>query len=199
MGIHFRVFALIGLGAAGLACNRSGNVPASGTARAVDSFLPREEALRTFQRNLNPVARLGSPYRSSDSLLAAYVRALADRDTASLASMAVNRTEFAYLYYPTTPQSLPPYDLEPGLMWRLLRERSERGVRRALAAYGGRRLRLMGHDCGADSSREGENTVAGPCVLRLRDEGGKLVSVRLLSQILERGGRYKVLNYANKL
>jgi len=197
--MRFGAFTLIGLATAGLACDRPGNSSASGAASVVDSFLPREEALRRFQQNLSPVSRLESSYRSRDSLLAAYVHALADRDTAALAAMAVTRTEFAYLYYPTTPQSLPPYDLEPGLMWHLLRERSERGVRRALAVYGGQRLRLLGHDCGTNSSREGENTVAGPCVLRLRDERGKPVSVRLLTQILERDGRHKVLNYANKL
>ena len=48
-------------------------------------------------------------------------------------------------------------------------------------------------------SREGENAVAGPCVLRLRDQRGQAISVRLLTQILERGGRYKILSYANKL
>ncbi len=129
----------------------------------------------------------------------AYVRALAQRDTAALASMAVSRAEFAYLYYPTAAEGLPPYDLEPGLMWYLLQQRSERGIRRALAVYGGQRLKLLGHECGTEVSREGENTVAGPCVLRLRDQRGQAVSVRLLTQILERGGRYKILSYANKL
>jgi hypothetical protein len=113
--------------------------------------------------------------------------------------MAVTPAEFGYLYYPTTPQSLPPYDLEPGLMWHLLRERSKRGIRRALAVYGGQRLQLLSHDCGEGSSREGENTLMGPCVLRVRNTPGKSTSVRLLSQIIERGGRYKILSYANKL
>jgi hypothetical protein len=84
-------------------------------------------------------------------------------------------------------------------MWGLLQERSERGIRRALDLYGGRELRLAGYDCGTASSREGENTVAGPCVLRLRESDGDSFSVRLLSQILERRGQYKVLSYANKL
>jgi hypothetical protein len=36
-------------------------------------------------------------------------------------------------------------------------------------------------------------------VLRLRDQRGKSLSVQLISQIMERGGRYKVLSFANKL
>ena len=115
-------------------------------ARAVDSTLPRDEALRRFQLDLTPVTELESSYESRDALVAAFAQALGDRDTAALASMAVSRAEFGYLYYPTTPQSLPPYDLEPGLMWDLLQRRSERGIRRALAVYGGRPFQLLSHD-----------------------------------------------------
>jgi hypothetical protein len=145
------------------------------------------------------VAGLESSYESRDSLVAGFVKALADRDTAALALMTVSRAEFGYLYYPMTPQGLPPYDLEPGLMWHLVQQRSERGIRRALAVYGGQRFQLLSHDCGQGSSREGENTLVGPCVLRLRDQRGKSLSVQLISQIMERGGRYKVLSFANKL
>ena len=190
---------LIGTVSVTVACDRAGPRPESTAARVVDSLLSRQETLRRFQQNLTPVTRLESSYESRDSLLAAFVDALGGRDTAALASMAVSRAEFAYLYYPSTPQSLPPYDLDPGLLWHLLRQQSEQGIQRALLVYGGQRLRLLRHDCGTESSWEGENVVAGPCVLQLRDERGKQVSVRLLSQIIERGGRYKVLNYANKL
>jgi hypothetical protein len=190
---------LVGLAGAALGCDRADMRVEGRPARVVDSILSREEALRRFQRKLTPVARLEGSYESRDSLVAAFVKALGDRDTAALASMAVTPAEFGYLYYPTTPQSLPPYDLEPGLMWHLLRERSERGIRRALAVYGGQRLQLLSHDCGEGSSREGENTLMGPCVLRVRNTPGKSTSVRLLSQIIERGGRYKILSYANKL
>ena len=47
--------------------------------------------------------------------------------------------------------------------------------------------------------REGENTVYGPCVVRWRGKAGDTVAVRLFGQIVERGGRFKFLSYANKL
>ncbi len=192
--------AVLVIGAGILAgCENGEGRSTTAAARVVDSFIPRDSSIQRFRKGLEPVTRLESGYGSRDSLVAAYVAALARRDTAALASMAVSRAEFAYLYYPTAAQGLPPYDLEPGLMWYLLQQRSERGIRRALAVYGGQRLELLGHDCGPEASREGKNTVAGPCVLHLRDQGGKAISVRLLTQILERGGRYKVLSYANKL
>lgn len=190
---------LIGLGGATAACDRHQGRGEAAPAAVIDSFLPRDEAIRRFQQNLPRATALESSYQSRDALLAAFVAALGGRDTAALASLAVSRAEFGYLYYPATPQSLPPYDLEPGLMWDLLQRRSDRGIRRALAAYGGRPLQLLSHDCGQGSSREGANTIVGPCVLQLRDKEGKAVSPLLLNQIIERGGRYKVLSYANRL
>ena len=190
---------LIGLVGAAVACNGTEMRAERKPARVVDSLLPRGEALRRFQLDLTPVTKLESSYKSRDALVTAFARALGDRDTAALASMAVSRAEFGYLYYPTTPQSLPPYDLAPALMWHMLQLRSEQGIRRALDLYGGPHLQLLGHDCGQGSSREGDNTLVGPCVLHLRDKSGKPRSVRLLSQIIERGGRYKILSYANKL
>ena len=196
---QLKTMLLIAIAVASLGCDRVGGHQEVGAARVVDSFVLREEAVRRFQQNLTPVTRLQSPYESRDSLIAALISAVSARDTAALATMAVSRSEFAYLYYPTTPQGMPPYDLEPGLMWHLLRQRSERGIRRALAVYGGQRLDLLSHDCGPGSSQEGPNTIVGPCTLRLRDHAGQAVSVRLLTQIMERNGRYKVLSYANSL
>lgn len=194
-----RVILLIGITAGSVGCDRVRESQDVGAARVVDSFVARPEALRKFRQNLAPAEQLETPYSTRDSLVAGFVQALSVRDTAALVAMTVSESEFAYLYYPTTPQGLPPYDLEPGLMWQLLQQRSERGIRRALDLYGGRGLRFVSYDCGTGASREGENTVVGPCSLRLRDGSGKRVSVQLLSQILERGGRYKVLSYANKL
>ena len=39
----------------------------------------------------------------------------------------------------------------------------------------------------------------GPCQVRFRRAERETVSQRLFSQIIRRGGRYKVLSYANKL
>ncbi|HWN19892.1 MAG TPA: hypothetical protein VNO19_13340 [Gemmatimonadales bacterium] len=198
--MRWMVYALLAVAAgSAAACERPEMRAEGAPVRVVDSILTRDEALRRFRAGLAPVTALEGGRESRDTLVVRFLRALKVQDTLALASMAVTRPEFAYLYYPTTPQGLPPYDVEPGLMWHLLLERSERGVRRSLAAYGGRELRLLGYDCGAEVSREGDNTISGPCVMRVRDEQGKTVSLRLFSQILERSGRYKFLSYANKL
>jgi hypothetical protein len=127
------------------------------------------------------------------------MKALGARDTAALAALAVTRAEFGYLYYPTTPQGLPPYDLAPELMWYLRSVHSEGGLRKALERYGGQQLTLLDYDCGSGESVEGKNTIWGPCQVRFRRATGDTVSRRLFTQIIGRDGRYKFLNYSNKL
>jgi hypothetical protein len=182
-----------------MACDRPDVQAKSAPRRVIDSILPREEALRRFRRNLEPVEGLEGGRGSRDSLVGAYLDALEARDTATLAAMAISPAEFGYLYYPTTPQGRPPYNLAPELMWFLLDQRSDRGMEKALQFYGGQELTLLGYDCGTGESVEGENTIWGPCQVRLRTAKGDTVSPRLFSQIIGRGGRYKFLSYANKL
>jgi len=167
--------------------------------RVVDSLLPREEAVRRFREGLAPVDSLEGATGSRDELVAAFVRAIAAADTAAVGRMAVSRAEFAYLYYPTAVEGKPPYDLEPGLMWFMLYERSNEGARKALTRYGGRPMTLLSYDCGTGQHREGENTIYGPCTVRWRTEAGDTAAVRLFSKILERAGRFKFLSYANQL
>lgn len=170
-----------------------------GTAAKVDSVVSREEALRRFRTGLAPVERLEGGHPSREALLGAMMRALEARDSAALERLTVTRAEFAWLYYATTPQGLPPYDVEPALLWFLLRSRSERSARRALQVYGGRQLEVLGYDCGGAGQREGDNTLFGPCTVRWRSPGGDTAAVRLVGQILEREGRFKILSYSNKL
>lgn len=172
--------------------------PAS-AGRVVDSALPREEAERRFREKLTPVDSLAGGAKSRDQLVAAYLRALAAADTAALVRLAVTEAEFAWLYYPTTPMGKPPYDLEPGLMWFFQAQRSERGLSKALQLYGGSPMSLVDYDCGAKASPEGENIVYGPCTVRWLTANGDTLAVRLFNQILERDGRFKILNYGNRL
>ena len=165
----------------------------------VDSVLPREEALRRFRTGLPRADSLAGGSESRDALVLAFMRALAAEDTAAIAGLAVSRSEFAYLYYPTASEGLPPYDLTPGLMWFMLFERSNQGVRNLLQRYGGTKAEVLDHQCGTGHRREGENRVYGPCVVRWRSAAGDTVAARLFGRILERDGRFKFLSYANRL
>ncbi len=197
----FGLLGIVGLTATVGACEMSAarETKTAGATSTVDSIVPRDEALRRFQEGTPRVERLDGGETSREKVIAAYVRALEARDSAGIARLAISRSEFAWLYYPTTPQGLPPYEVEPGLLWFLLSSRSDKGARRALTVYGGHRFKVLSQDCGREGAREGDNTIWGPCTVRWIGESRDTVSTRLLSQIIERDGRYKVLSYSNGL
>jgi hypothetical protein len=173
--------------------------PPKETLIVVDSAVDRINALRDFQEGLAPADSLAGGATSLPALMARFVRAVEQNDTVSLERMALSRQEFAWIFYPTNPQAAPPYDLSPSLYWFLLEGRSRKGLGRLLADRGGRPLKYAGVRCDSTISREGENTVRGPCaVLRLQERGDTLAE-RLFGLVIERRGRWKFVSYANKL
>jgi hypothetical protein len=181
------------------ACGRSSaTTPAAHRPVHIDSLVPRAEALRRFRSGVPGVDSLSDGVTSRDALVREYVRAIEKRDTIVLRRLLLTRSEFAYLYYPTNPQGLPPYDLSPDLMWFMLSAGSEKGLTRALAELGGQRLGYTGYVCDSVASRQGANTVWGPCAVHLRPKGGHSTSQRLFGLIVERDGRYKFVSYANR-
>ncbi|HZN99388.1 MAG TPA: hypothetical protein VFB61_16815 [Gemmatimonadales bacterium] len=171
-------------------------VPPAGV---VDSAIPREEALRRFRVGLLPTDSLEGGEGSLEALVISFVKALETRDTAAFGRLALSQREFAYVYYETNPQSLPPYDLSPSLYWFMLEGGSRGGLSKTLQNLGGIPLHYSRTRCEGEPSREGQNTVYGPCVVvRQAGHPDSLVQ-RLFGPIIERRGRWKFVSYANKL
>jgi hypothetical protein len=185
---------------AGTACSEgeaSGTKPPTAGA-VIDSALPIEEALRRFREGLAEPAGLRSGAPDRESLVRALVAALEVRDTAGLRALALDAEEFAWLYYPSSPMSRPPYQLAPDLMWMQLQGQSEKGASLLLSDRAGGPLGYVGHRC--ESGRaEGENRIFGHCVVRRVATQGDTVEERLFGLIVERAGIYKFVSYANKL
>ncbi len=112
--------------------------------------------------------------------------------------MLVNRDEFAWLYYPTSKQGLPPYDLSPALMWFMLEGGSRKDLSRLLQERGGKPLHVVGYTCDPQSNTEGENTLWGPCVLKRVPAPRDTVEERLFGLVVERGGEWKFLSYKGR-
>jgi hypothetical protein len=165
----------------------------------VDSVVPREVALARFQEASQRATALEGGAPSRDALVRAFVRAVETKDTASLRCMVVSRGEFAYLYYPTSAQGLPPYSLSPDLYWFMTVQQSNRGVYHLVNELGGKHLPYAGYHCQGDSTVEGENTLWGPCLINTVQRGGDTLPQRLFGPIVARGGTYKFLSYSNKL
>ncbi|HET6762507.1 MAG TPA: hypothetical protein VFH27_02520, partial [Longimicrobiaceae bacterium] len=136
---------------------------ASAAAPVSPAILTIEEQLAAFRRCLTLATELAGGFRSVDALEEAFAAALSAGDTAALRRMTLDRAEFAWLYYPQNPRALPPYELDPDLMWMQLVQNGGRGMRRALREHAGAPLRIAGHGCDGPTQRYGAVTVMNGC------------------------------------
>lgn len=187
------------------ACNRdrpagavADSASAPHTPQHVDSVVPREVAIERFREGTQQVTSFTGGAKSRDALVKAWVMAIEAADTTALKQMLINRDEFAWLYYPTALQGLPPYDLSPSLLWFMTDGQTSKGLRRLLEERAGKPMHFVGYTCDPKSTVEGENTVWGPCELRQVRAPGDTVSERLFGLIVERGGEWKFLSYKGR-
>lgn len=171
-------------------------VAAGGT---VDSILPIAEHLRRFRAGLPKVDSFANASPSIDALVARWARAVAAQDTAALNAMVLDRKEFAWLYYPGSRMSMPPYEAPPELLWGQILASSDEGARRMLSRHGGKPLRVIALSCPDSVESEGENRLRQNCAVALRAGDATLQPNRYFGSIIERGGRFKFLSMANRL
>jgi hypothetical protein len=179
-----------------VACRPGDGVASRHVEQVVDSVMPREEALRRFRDGVTEVRELSGGAASREALAKAVMGALAARDTARLRDLRLTKAEYAWLYYPTAAQGLPPYDLAPDLYWFTLEGRNGSALRTLLEEPASAGARYLRHDCGTASQREGDNTLWGPCTLWSVTTGGDTPASRALSLVIERGGKWKVVSYS---
>ncbi len=167
-------------------------------ATVIDSVLPIAIALDSFQDGLARPEGLSGGFGSREALVRSFVAALEATDTSALRRMVLGKEEFAWFYYPSSHLSRPPYELPPELLWFQMQGQSEKGASLLLSDRAGMDLGYVGHDC-ASERREGANRIHGHCVLRRVTAAGDTVGERLFGLVMERGGTFKFVSYANKL
>ena len=164
----------------------------------VDSILPIEEQLRRFRAGVpDTIRELVGGASSREMLVRVFMRNLAASDTAALVRLTISRAEFAWLIYPDSPLSAPPYRLAPDLAWMQHAAASGTGLTRLLERLGGGQLQLHSWDCSEGPLPEGKNRIWRNCAVRFEQPGAAQNSLRLFSSIIERQGRFKILSYAN--
>ena len=157
-----------------------------------------DSALTLFRQGLPSVAELQNAEASVDAIVARLNRAVERSDTATLRDIVMSRSEFAYLYYPTSVFTRPPMKQEPGLVWFLHVQHSEKGVTRLVSRYGGKPLRWT-NSCAAPKV-EGDNRLWFDCIQRIVENDGRDTAVvRLFGGVYERNGRFKIFSYSNDL
>ena len=164
----------------------------------IDSILPIAEQLRRFRTGLGDTLRgFEHGATSTAALVRMFVQALETSDTTALVRLTISRAEFAWLVYPDSPLSAPPYRQAPDLAWMRHSGASAGGLERLLDRLGGSELGLQSWSCADAPSNEGANRIWRHCVVRFqRAESGQR-TLRLFSSIIERQGQFKILSYAN--
>jgi hypothetical protein len=180
-----------------MACSGRTQEQETAAGNVIDSVLPMDVMLTRFRQDLPRPAELHGGLENRDSLVARVIAALEASDTVAFERLAVNRGEWAWLYFPTDVLARPPYELPPSLAWFQLQEANRQGVLRALRELGGHRLDYRGYQCDAEPTIEDANRIWTGCIVTLARDGATAAPLRLFSAILEREGRFLVLSYAN--
>jgi hypothetical protein len=165
----------------------------------VDSILPIEEEIRRFRSTLEgaPPAAFTGGAASRDVLVDRFITALEAADTATFRELLLTRAEFAYLYYPHTRFTAPPYELSPALLWFQMENGTSRGFHRMVQRMAGHPAHAAGYTCPSPALQEGPNRIWEACVMQLRPPGGDPMDFRLFGSIVEHGGVFKFVSYAN--
>jgi len=165
----------------------------------IDSILPIAEHLRRFQASVTEQPdTLRGASDSRDALVGRWATALATSDTLALNAMLLDRAEFAWLYYPTSFISKPPYEAPPELLWGQLLASSNKGATDVLRRLGAQRLRVVSLQC-PEPTREGANLLYDKCLVTLQIGNEAPSTGRFFGTIFERDGRFKFVGYANDL
>jgi hypothetical protein len=165
----------------------------------VDSILPVEEEIRRFQATLGDrPSGFANGATSRSGLVAAFARALEHNDTTALMRLVINRAEFGYLVYPTSPNAAAPYRQSPDLVWLMRSAANEKAASRLMSRFGGHPPHLASYAC-RPAERQGDNRLWTGCTVRWITARGNANDLRMFGSIIERNGRFKLLSLTNGL
>lgn len=155
-------------------------------------------ALERFRVGLPRTDTLRHAQPSKEAVVRHFMALLERRDTLGLARLHVSRGEWAWLVYPESRYTHPPFRQRVDIGWMFIIERSNSAVARLLDRRGGQALELERWQCADTPEPEGRNLYWGRCTVTYRDARGARHTERLFSSILERDGRFKIGSYANQ-
>lgn len=171
--------------------------PVAEAAVPVDSIRPAALALALFRDGLPIADSLSGGAPSRDSLVARFTGAVARRDTAAVRAMVISRAEYAWIFFPSLQRMNPATHLQPEVMWMLHSQESAKGITRVLRRLGGGQARFGGYVCEPAPQADGENRYWHQCAVEVRSADGDKATLKLFGSVIERGGRWKIVSYAN--
>ena len=128
--------------------------------------------------------------------MARFARAVQASDTAAVREMVLGRAEYAYLYFPSLQRMNPGVNLQPEVMWLLHGQESLKGITRVMRRLGAGQARFGAYACEEAPQVEGGNRYWHRCAVDVTADG-ETARMQLFGSIVERGGRFKIVSYAN--
>lgn len=165
----------------------------------IDSVFPMEEMIRRFREGLPETRVLDGGAASRQELATQFVAALAKKDEPTLGRLTLSRAEFAWIFFPNTPNATRDNGLPPTLLWSQTVLASEKGISRALDRIGGGALTLDHLDCPNVPITQGAIRLHSGCVVRLTKADGSKFNGRLFGAMVEHAGRFKFAGYSNDM
>lgn len=164
----------------------------------VDSVFSPEENLRRFQATVQgpPPTRLSDGEPSTDALLRRYWALLTLSDTLAMQPLIISRGEYAYLYFPESPEATS--GMPPAIGWELILSQTGRGLTRALRHAQLGPSTITETKCSDSPRQVGRSTVYGPCAVVIRRDGVE-ETIWLAKTLIQRDGVHKFLGLQNEL
>jgi hypothetical protein len=171
--------------------------PDAQAAVPVDTIRAPAEALSLFRDGLRIADSLSGGAPSRDSLVARFAHAVARQDTAAIRSMVLDRAEYGWIYFPSLQRMNPGTHMQPEVMWMLHAQESEKGITRVMRRLGGGQARFGTYVCEPAPRVEGPNRYWHDCAVEVAARDGEKATLKLFGSLIERGGRWKIVSYAN--
>ncbi|MGH7458929.1 MAG: hypothetical protein ACREKN_07605 [Longimicrobiaceae bacterium] len=136
---------------------------------------------------------LPGSYATLHTLVEAVLDELAEGDTAGLARLRVTRDEYEALLWDELPES---EEIPFAFSWDLNQANSRKALKTILGRYGGERFVLVNINFTKRTERYQTFTLYRGARLRVRrGRGNVLGELPILDVVLERKGRWKLVNY----
>lgn len=133
-------------------------------------------------------------FPSAEAVASAVLDALARKDEAALAALALNDAEFRAHVWPELPASRPERNLPYSYVWGDLHQKSRIRLSETLARSGGLRYQLRGVTFGGKTEYP-SYIVHRDATMRVRDASGVEQDIRVSGSMIEKDGAWKVFSY----
>jgi hypothetical protein len=140
-------------------------------------------------------APLEYTFASPADLARAMLVALGAKDRPTLEALAVSEREFRERVWPELPSSRPERNLPVEYVWGDLFQKSQGHLRQTLGQHGGRRYVLIDIEFLGETTPYTTFDVSRKAQLRVRDERGEELVIRLFGSVLRSGSEYKIFSY----